>query len=216
MLIGTDKKSRALAVVALVVISGAGWSVVQTWLNRRALPVDIRKAGTSVVLAEQTAKLLSQRGRVVLIHRDPQLAPVAQADVDNFRRHLAPAVGVIVAGTVWVGPEALTGVPADAYLDAITKHGDVDAIVSFVGLPELNDTDLARVPKNPPRLVALALGRTEAVSLFQAGILHVLVLPRVPLPATDPRRLKTAQELFDYFYEIVVPETAGATPAPAP
>ena len=193
------------AVALLLLIAGAAGSLWYTQWRQPERVLDSSTVECATVLAEQTSALLQRHGRVVVLSRDPQRCPGAKADLDNFRQTLKQLGSVTVAATEFFTeaqlPSPIT-MPGALYVDAAERNHDADAIVSFVGVPELTSAELRRAKVAGPKMVVLSPAAVDAAPLFEQGVLHVLIVPRMR-PAGDAHKLKTARERFDHYYQVM-------------
>ena len=83
----------------------------------------------------------------------------------------------------------------------------MDAIVSFVGAPELSDQDLAQL-KTSPKLIAEAHSPERLINLLDKKILVSAIVPRFEFPAPGPRKPETSRQWFDHYFQIVTSESA--------
>jgi hypothetical protein len=202
----TNLKQLLGIVVLLLAIAGAAGSL---WYTQWRTPEHALDSGTlecATVLAEKTSALLQRRGQVAVLSRDPQICPGAKTDLAAFRQTLKQLGAVNVAATEFFTeaqlPSPLT-MPGALFLAAAEHNPDVDAIVSFVGVPELTPVELRRAKTAGRKLVVLSPAVVDARPLFEQGVLQVLIMPRAKLPAGNPRQLKTARERFDYYYDVL-------------
>ena len=96
------------------------------------------------------------------------------------------------------------------------KGADVDAIVSFVGAPNLSDADFTELEKTKlPKFVAECGSAAKLKKLFDKKVLQVAIVSRYQFPAPNRQDPKTAREWFEKRYQIVTGESAATLPGPA-
>jgi len=161
-------------------------------------------------LAEETARLLANQGRVVIIaaRAGPAPSPVHEAYLRGFKQALKARPGLTLAATEAVTPTE-AGCPADAYLDVLKRHPTIDAVVSFAGPPVFRGADFKALPARPPKLVVLGGGRELTRSLMSRKLLDVSFVPRRHTKSA-PGPAQAAREQFDQIYQSVTPTTVAA------
>ncbi len=167
------------------------------------------------VMAEQTDKALGHKGRILLITiptgSEPELAVQLAAFQQKLKRlgsfdikeHELDTKGQPKYG---VG----NGLSSRRFLRAVKNHPS-DAIVSFVGAPELSDADLAEL-KRAPTFIAETRSADHLPKLFEKKLIQVAVVSRFTFPAPGPLQPRTPQEWFDKRYQILTAESANSIP----
>lgn len=161
-------------------------------------------------LAEETARLLANRGRVVIIaaQAGPVPSPVHEAYLRGFKEALKAQPGLILTATEAVIPTE-AGCPADAYLNVLKKHPTIDAVVSFAGPPVFRGADFKSLPARRPKLVVLGGGREITRSLMSQKLLDASFVPRRHTKSA-PAQAQAAREQFDQLYQVVTPTSVAA------
>lgn len=167
-------------------------------------------------LADETARVIGHHGNVVLVTMDPRNAPEIRIQVEAFEKDLKNMGGVTIKDKVVLDPgenpkfRPGSGLSAKRFLKIARKHPGVDAIVSFVGAPELTDQELAQL-KTAPKLIAETHSPERLANLIQKKVLLSAIVPRFEFPAPGPRKPETSKQWFDHYFQILTPET----PVPA-
>jgi hypothetical protein len=200
--------------IAVVAMFALGLFV---WQSRSALrpapPASIQALG--VGMAEQTARVLGNKGRIVVIAFDPRQAggaPLAgrlQAFTDALKTHGE----IAVVATEFVRPyefaltDMETALNADLFLQVLADHRSLDAVVSFVGAPALTAAELSRITPPVPRLIVSApfSSSSHLRALVAQNLIQVGIVPRDDVPAASGHDLVTPQEWFDYLYQVITP-----------
>src|SRR5205823_13315081 len=78
-----------------------------------------------------------------------------------------------------------------------------DAIVSFVGVPNLTDGDFTELKKPIPKFIAETRSPEKCIKPFQKGVLQVAIISRFVFPAPGPKNPHTPREWFDQYFQIV-------------
>jgi hypothetical protein len=86
------------------------------------------------------------------------------------------------------------------------KNSGADAIVSFVGAPELTDSDLQQL-KSMPKVIAETRSPEKLLNLLDKKILVAAIVPRFEFPAPGPRKPETARQWFDRYFQVVDQES---------
>lgn len=172
-------------------------------------------------LADETARLLGNKGRIVLVALDTTQGeiPPAQRQLAGFHSALGKHPDLTVVATEVIGPDPVHvladgefGIPRDKFLELLDKHAGTDAIVSFVGAPKFTDRDVVQFSRGHTKIVAgYGLGYQGAglEMLLARAIVQVALVPNPnPPPVTDTRK-RTAREWFEMGYQVV---TAPAKP----
>jgi len=175
------------------------------------------------VIAEETAKLLGNKGKVVLIVMEigNYPMPTAKAQLKSFTETLKKQGGITVAATESVpmnqmimgGPEM--GLPADVFLKVLQQHTDADAIVSFVGAPHLNDDQIGGLGDKIPKFVAvtnLGMMGPGLKKLFEEQVIQLAIVPRFDPAPPNTKKPVTLREFFDQSYKVITAENASSLP----
>lgn len=213
-----EVKRPLIALVSILVIAASVISIYLT--QRRPTPKINMKPFEAVgeVTAEETVKLLSGRGRVLVIAYDADV-PAMKAPIDFFQNSLKSSPGITIAATETIkmdpmeayGPEMM-GLSADKFFELVSKHSGVDAIVSFVGAPYFQDKDWSRLKQGLPKLVAVSTFGLQVKQLLQQRVVQVAIVPRFTPPEQPDKEPTTRREWFDKFYMVVTPENAAQLP----
>jgi len=188
---------------SLVAIAASVAFLVSRWL---APPLDVKpNQAIGEVLAEETVRVLSGQGQVVLVTLDPSLSKAVKIQTDSFVRSLKKKRSVTIAATEYlqradtVQGDTQKEMPSERFLSLVQTYPDA-GIVSLVGPPRLTDAEVAKLPQPPPKVLIVVRTYKELQRLFENGLLQVAIVPRVnfPAPVEKPRRLR---EWFDKYYQ---------------
>lgn len=201
-------KRVLLGVVAVVVIVLSGISI---WRHYVKPPVQDRLGLGMVgqVAAEETVRLVSSKGQIVVIFFDPPTRGLGGMEtvLRTFQTRLRQekAVAVVATESVPYGTVA----PSQRVVELIKRHAAVDAVVLLGGDSALQMDEFTKLVPPFPKLVAvLTFGAGRTKFLLEQGILSLAVETR------DQREVggaqpKTQQESFATRYVVVTPETAN-------
>jgi len=173
------------------------------------------------VMAEQTAKIVGSKGRLVVISIPTRGEPELQTQLTAFHRRLKKLgeydlkeYELDTKNQPKYGVGA--GLSGRRFVRTVLKNAKADAFVSFVGAPKLTDEEAAEL-KKVPRFIAESRSPDHLPKLFEKKILQVAVVSRFSFPAPGPQKPKTPQEWFDKRFQIVGADSVGAiSPAEGP
>lgn len=210
-------KNTAVAVGAIVAILGS-----LTWLyftEFRNGPATNMKPFESLgyIVAEETAALLGNQGRVVLVTElmEAMKSPNTEAQIKGFKAGLAKKSGVTLKEIKEL-KRSMDGDPRlwpAGYAEQLVKMGDGAAAIVFLGsLPqELAKGDLALLKGSGSKLVFVTAPSPVLKPLLQQGIVHLAVVNRFP-PKPAPSTKESPRQWFDRIYMVVKPDALGDLP----
>jgi hypothetical protein len=203
------KRTKDLLVAGLAVAAIA--ASLYFAFAARAPKIDLSTYGAlGAVTAEQTAKLLGNQGRVLVMARDtgPDKIPSVEAELTAFQRTLKQHAGLSqVTERFQADPMLMMatggGVPPDQLAQALATHSNVTALVLFCGFPPLTEAEFEALRKRGVKTVVVSSFRPDYARLLEQGIIHLAIVPRPegPPPGTPPPR--TLRERFDQDYTLV-------------
>ena len=213
-------KKAVVAALALVAIIG---SFISLYSNRSGRPPHIALNSYEAlgqVAAEETASLLGQKGRVVLIAQDTveNSNPAYEAQLEAFGGLLKSKGGVALASIerfkLTPMERMATGgaVPRERFLEVLDAHANADAIVLFVGFPSLADADLDRLKQSGVKLVLVSGYRPGYKGLLTARLLQLAIVPRFDPGTGNTNPPQTTREWFDRDYVIITPDKTSDLP----
>lgn len=166
-----------------------------------------------LTLADETARVIGHHGNVVIVTMDSRNSPELKIQLNAFEKDLKTMGGITTKDKVVLDPAENpkyrpgSGLSAKRFLKICRKHPGADAIVSFVGAPELSDQDLAQL-KGSPKLIAETHSPEKLINLLEKKILVSAIVPRFDFPAPGPRKPETSRQWFDHYFQILTPESA--------
>jgi hypothetical protein len=206
-------KTKLVALCAVLAIVTSGLWIYLTQFRSPELNVSLHQA-VGQVMAEETVKIVGHVGKIVLISMDPAHAPELKVQISAFEKHLKLLGGITVQERIVLDPgdnpkfRPGSGLSAKRFLKIARKHQGVDALVSFVGAPQVEETDLAQL-KTPPKFIAETRSPERSMVLLDKKILLAAIVPRFEFPAPGPRKPGTSRQWFDRYFQVVSP---GAPP----
>ncbi len=207
-------KNILLVSCCLLAISGSGLLLYRQY---KAPPYNAAlHERIGEVLAEQTAKALGAKGRILLITmptgNEPELATQLAAFHQKLKTLGAFEVKEHTLDTKDQPKYGLgKGLSGRRFVRTVKNHTTTDAIVSFVGAPELSDEEIAEL-KQHPKFIAESRSPDHLPKLFERQLIQVAVVSRFTFPAPGPLRPASPQEWFDKRYQILTGESAKDIP----
>lgn len=210
-----EMKSPLLILVSLLVIGGSLISIIRTECRPRPKANLAPVLGAGAVGAEQVAKLLNQRGRIVLWvpKAGGAGASFVETTIESFQDGLKNFSELLIVATEEQEWYSTTQQPvakfADAFVRALERHATADAIVSFVGIPPLRPEDYARLRAPRPKMVSIDVAGMVTKEMFEKGVVQLAILPRHTPPPDTGTRSPTPREWFDAYFMVVTPENTA-------
>ncbi len=171
------------------------------------------------VTAEETAKLLGNKGRVLLMVPDigPERNPSVEAVVRTFQKVLkGQGAMTLVVERVPITPMLMLatsgGVPPDRLFQALETHADVGALVLLSRVPPLTDGEVERLKNKPLKMVVVSSLYPDYQRLLDRQIIDLVILPRISPPEPTVASPRTLRERFDQDYTIVRAKAAARSP----
>lgn len=161
-----------------------------------------------MVMADETFHEVGHLGKIVIVTMSTRQSPELKVQVDAFQKHLKTLGGLTIADKVVLDPgenpkyRAGSGLSTKRFLKIARKHAGVDAIVSFVGAPEVTDEQLKQL-KSVPKFIAETRSYEALVTLREKKVMVSAIVPRFEFPAPGPRQPQTPQQWFDHYFQVV-------------
>lgn len=212
MILGLNNAKQKLTVLGaiLAIIASAVW-IYRTQFAVSADNVPLHQA-VGQVLAEETCRALGHNGNVLIVSMETRQAPELKIQMEAYEKQLSLLGGIKVKDRLMLDPgdnpkyRPGSGLSAKRFLKIIRKNAGADAIVSFVGAPQLSDEELAQM-KSAPKFIAEAHSPEKFVNLLDKKILQAAVVPRYEFPAPGPKKPATGRQWFDHYFQIIRPES---------
>src|SRR5438128_6756853 len=213
-----DKRTKDVIVVSLA-LGAAVASLYLGFAGRSPKlnldPYDVLGA----VTAEETAKLLEDKGLVLVIAGDTgaDQNPSVEAELNAFQRMLKKHPGLrLVTERVQVTPMLMMatggGVPPDQLFKVLETHANVGALVLFFGFPPLADPELEALEKFGIKTVVVSSFHPSYKRLLERRAIHLAIVPRQEASQPGSREPRSLRERFDQDYIIVTPVEAARLP----
>jgi len=203
---------RSVLATALIVILGSVLWIYYFEFGAPEANVTLHRS-VGQALADETARVIGHQGSIVLVTMDPHNSPEIKIQVNAFEKALKASGGITIKDKVVLDPgenpkfRPGSGLSAKRFLKIARKHAGVDAIVSFVGAPEVSEPELAQLT-SVPKLIAETHSPEKLVNLVEKKVLVSAIVPRFEFPAPGPRKPQTGRQWFDRYFQILTPETA--------
>lgn len=157
------------------------------------------------VLAEETARLLGGSSDLVLVVPEaPFDMPLVAAQLRSFQKALDRQRGMRVVARESIRLERMGPLDGlltpDRYFELAQKHGGAGALVTFVGLGDFRDADLARVKPGMPPLYVLSPNLPVSDRLILKRLVGMAIVPQ---RAAGPAASARGRERFDRSYAVV-------------
>ncbi len=210
-----NRKNLLLALSSVVVIAASACWIYYRQFKAPKHNVTLHQR-VGEVMAEQTARLCGPKGRIVLLTIPTSVAPELKTQLEAFRRKLKQL------GDYDLKEHELdtkdqpkyglgSGLSGRRFLRALKNNATADVIVSFIGAPGLSDQEVAELGK-VPKFIAESRSVEHLPKLFNKQVIQVAVVSRFIFPAPGPPKPRTAQELFDKRYQVIIADTVGTIP----
>ena len=205
----------ALACLATVAVCG-----VWTWRTQFAAPkfnVPLH-VGLGHVMAEETARALTNSGKIVIVTLDAHAFPDLGVQLAEFKKTVArhPQLTIKEIYNLETDDKPKyrfgSGLSARRYVRLVNKNVSAEAIVSFVGAPELTDKDLAEM-KKVPKLIAECRSAEKLKRMFESRALHTAVVGRFEYPTPVKGTPRTPREWVEQRFQIVTSENTSSLPS---
>ncbi len=210
---------KALKAIALVALIGVAWILIYRTVTSGGIDLDPFQAlGRGAAL--ETAKLLHNSGRIVLVDATfgnyQVLAPTTEAQIKAFKKAVGgTGLKIAAVAKATIAPPSLsrTGIFMEPgqLSKLIRQHGDVDAVVLFVGLASREELATAHPKSGKPHLVLVANYEPYYRPLVQFGMIQLAIVPR--MDGDEPGKAAgSSQGFFERNYRVMTPENAAQLP----
>jgi|SRR6185503_20662468 len=210
---------RRTALIALLVaaIGASGYSIYRSQFAREPINEGLHRT-IGRVMAEETARLLNNTGRVVVIVMERSKAPELRAQLAEFEKGLKEISSIRIKETYNLDTEDQpkysfgSGLSPRRFTRIVNKSQHLDAVVSFVGAPNLGVDDAAEV-KHGTKFIALCRSYDKLRKFFETKLIQVAVVKRFQFPNPIQGKPRDARELFTQQFQIVTATNAGDLPS---
>ena len=202
------------AVVAILAV-GAVVSLYFAFTDRSP-KINLDSYGVlGAVTAEETAKLLGDKGQVLVMVRDTgaDKNPSVEAQLKAFHQTLKKHAGLsVVTEKIQVTPMLMMstggGVPPDQLLRACRTRPNLAGIVLFFGFPEFAGGEIEALKRSGIKIIVVSAFRPGYGRRLQRQVIQLAIVPRPDAPPPASPGTGTLRERFDQEYVLMTP--AGA------
>jgi hypothetical protein len=213
-----DKRTKDIIVGTLAVGAVAVSLYVALAGRSQKINLDLYDV-LGAVTAEETAKLLGNKGQVLVMARGAGAYknPSVEAELKAFQQTLKNQKDMsVITEMIQASPNQMMatggGVPPDQFLKALETHSQLGAIVLFMGFPQLTDSDLEVLKKSGVKIVVVGARRPGDQQLLERQVIHLAIVPRSESPPAGAPAPRTVRERFDQEFSILTPPAAARPP----
>ena len=214
---GAIDRQVVLALTSIVIICASLVSIFFFLRGRRPIGSQAPAIGVGEVVADETIRLIGRQGKIVIWSGDIDPSALTLATLTETLRKNS-AISIVstepIGGhfNVWLDSESL---PTERFFDLMKKHADVDAIISFAGIPVLRPEQIAQLDSRRPKLILVFSSQDlPDRMLFERGVVQLAIVPRYESLRRTGVKPATPREWFDREYQVVTAETAASLPEP--
>ena len=163
-------------------------------------------------MAGETSKLLNNQGQVVLITQDTSadFNEALDAQVKSFQHALHTKKGLTITAIEKIQRPPMNmnrenGLSKDQLRKVVQDHPNADAIVSFMGFPQLQSQDLTLLKASRCKYVAVfnsAFG-IDLEKLLAQQVMDLAVAARAEPVTPAGTAARTARDWFDASYSVL-------------
>ena len=212
-----SNKSTLIIIVSLAVVATCSLWLYRTQIGAPKFNQNLHRA-VGRTMADQTAKLLGETGRIVVIAIELAGAPELKEQLDEFQRALHNFRGLSISKTYNLETEKKpkygvgSGLSGRRYVRIVNKNPEADAFVSFVGAPTMSDEEVTEL-KRVPKFLAEARSADKLKKLFDQKVLQLAIVSRFEFPTPVRGKPGTLQEWFDQRFQVVTAADAKRLPS---
>lgn len=170
------------------------------------------------VTAEETAALLGNQGRVVVVTEliEVQKSPNLDAQVSGFKAALGKKGGVAFKELKEIKRPPAEDPrlwPVGQAAQIVQASEGANATVLFMSLPmQLSRDDLAALKGIKGKLVVVTGQSATLKPLLQQGVIHLAIVNRFPPKPAPASGKESPRQWFDRVYMVVKPDALGELP----
>ena len=202
-------KNTLVVIGSLIAISA---SLLFVWKNHFAAPrINLAlHEGIGVALAEETIRCLENKGDILVITMAKGDSEILAAQFAAFEKRIETS-GVRLKEVELIDSDKRDsyrpgiGLSASKLTREVKKNLKKAAIVSFVGLPKLDDEEFAALGEAVPQLITFSRDREKLGSLLRRGAIKAAIVPRFKFPAPGPEMPSNPGEWFTNQYQVIRP-----------
>jgi hypothetical protein len=212
---------KTIAICALLLVMAAAAASLFFSRSRHSPRINLNPyQALGTVAAEETSKLLGDRGEIVIVINDPgeERDSVLDAQLETFTRTLKKLGKFTIATVERVKMDAMTRMatggtmPPERFATVMATHARADAVVLFIGFPMLPPSELNALKAGKTKFIVISAALPGYRELLSAGIIQLAIVPK---PGTASEETADPKNLRDWFareYQIVTPAAAERPP----
>jgi hypothetical protein len=212
------KTRDALLALGSVLIIAA--SALFMWRSHFAAPkINVAlHQGIGEALADETIRFLENRGDILVITMAEGDSEILAAQFAAFSTKIKKSSGIRIKDVEVIDSEKKDkygpglGLSASKLAREVKKNVKKAAIVSFVGLPELDEEEFAALGDSVPALFAFSRDREKLGPLVKRKILKAAIVPRFQFPAPGPEAPRNSGAWFTNQYQVIRPASPTSAP----
>src|SRR5260221_569553 len=188
-----------------VLLASSGW-IYRTQTQTTKYNVELHQR-VGEVMAEETARLVGAKGRVVTIAINTKDWPELRVQLDSFKARLNQLGQYELRNYELDGKDQPkygvgTGLSGRRYVRTVKKNQTADVFVSFIGAPSISEDELSEL-HHKPRLVAETRSPDNLPKLFGSELLQAAIVSRFEFPSPGPEKPSNPTEWFVKRYQVI-------------
>lgn len=212
-------KEKMVPLLAILVIVGAVAWIYRSQSGTQKFDLNPYQA-LGAGAAEETAKLLDNKGSLVVISPDTSEFKNAavegqlQAFQDTLQKNKAMAIAATVRFKVTPMERMATGgaVPGDQFLQALQSHPNAGAVVLFCGFPPLASQDYSTLKQRGIKVVVASGYAPVYRKLLESQVIHVAIIPQFDAPPTSGKPPTTLRGWFERDFLVITSANTATLP----
>ena len=212
-------KEKMVPLLAILVIAGAVAWIYRSRSGSQKFdlsPYHALGAGT----AEETAKLLGNKGSVLVISEDTSESknPAVDGQLQSFQATLQQnrTLSLVAVEKFKLSPmeRMATGgaITRENFLKALQGHPNIGAVVLFCAFPPLDPPDYAALKQSGVKVITASACVPGYRKLVESQVIHLAIVPRFERPAPTGNSPKSLREWFEQEFLVVSATNATALP----
>jgi hypothetical protein len=204
-----NKRTRDSLVAALAVVA-IGAAIYSAFANR-AQKINLDSYTVlGTVTAQETARLLADHGRAVVVARDtgefknPSVEAELTAFQQEFKKH--PSVTLTIKRIQIPPMQTMAtggGLPVDQLLRTLDSEPNLGALILLLPLPPLTDSELDALSKHTAKIIVVSSFHPDYRRLLDRGLIQLAIVPRPDNAPADAPPARTVRERFDQEYAVI-------------
>src|SRR6266498_1288612 len=191
-------KELLIAALCLAATAGSAFWIYRTQFAAPKFNVVLHRA-VGRVLAQETARLLHDTGKVVVVTIELRDVPELKVQLAEFERTLKQFPKVVLDKSYKLETDDKpkysfgTGLSGRRYVRIVNKNPGADAIVSLIGAPSLTAEEVTQL-KTSPRVIVEARSAEKLRTLFERHLVQAAIVSRFQFPTPIKGTPHNAQE----------------------